>query len=203
MKHKGLKLTVSVIVLILALAVVWLGGIIMASSASDVPIPGAPPDYIIVLGSGIKGEEPSESMTERVQMAADYLREHPWTMVICSGGQGPDESVPEAKVIVKELQKRGVAPRRILVEDTSANTYENFLFSQKLLQNRVGDKPLHIAFVTNDYHVYRSRNLAKLVGFENPIAISAESSSITFYPGFIRECAAVIKSWVKFKWFSV
>ena len=70
MKHTGMKLTLSIIILILALALVWLGGIIMANAGSDAAIPGSPPDYVVILGCEIKGEEPGESMTERVQAAA-------------------------------------------------------------------------------------------------------------------------------------
>lgn len=46
-------------------------------------------DYVIILGSGIKGTELSLTLKQRLDASLDYIRSHPQTPVIVSGGQGP------------------------------------------------------------------------------------------------------------------
>ena len=45
-------------------------------------------EYVIVLGAGVRGTEPSEILADRIQMAARYLQEHPDVICIASGGMG-------------------------------------------------------------------------------------------------------------------
>ena len=55
--------------------------------------PGTLPDcdYLIVLGAGVRGTVPSLTLSERINAAYTYLTDHPDTIAILSGGQGPDE----------------------------------------------------------------------------------------------------------------
>lgn len=46
-------------------------------------------DYVIILGSGIKGTELTLTLKQRLDASLDYIRSHPQTPVIVSGGQGP------------------------------------------------------------------------------------------------------------------
>ena len=67
-----------------------------------------PADAVIVLGAGVNGETPSLILRSRVNRAADYLRTHPETPAILSGGQGPGENISEAECMRRELVKRGI-----------------------------------------------------------------------------------------------
>jgi hypothetical protein len=52
--------------------------------------------YVIVLGCGVNGTEPSLSLRYRIDAACEYLTAHPDAVAVLSGGQGPDEDMTEA-----------------------------------------------------------------------------------------------------------
>lgn len=199
MKKQILAVILSLVILVGVLSAFWIGGVILGNAGSDTAAFNQPPDYLIIPGCRLEGSEPGICLEERVKAAAKYLREHPWCMAVASGGQGADEEISEAEAISRALQKRGIPARRILKEERSTSTYENFLFTKQLLDERKGDLPYYIAFVTNDFHVYRCRNTASYVGFVNPVAVSVKSSARTFYPNFPREIAAVAAYWLRYR----
>lgn len=171
----------------------------MKYADSDTAAFDRPPDYLVILGCRLEGEEPGSCLEERVKAAAKYLKAHPWCMAVASGGQGADEVISEAEAISRALQKRGIPERRILKEEASTSTYENFLFTKQLLDERKGETPYHIAFVTNDFHIYRSRKMAEYVGFLSPVAVSAKTSAMNFYLNFLREIFAVAVSFLRYR----
>ena len=199
MKKNGLFAALALVLLAGVLAAFWIGGIIMGKSASDTSAKSEPIDYVIILGCRLDGEEPGRCLDERIKAAAKYLRAHPWAMAVCSGGQGDDEVISEAEAISRALQKRGIPARRILKEDQSHSTYENFYNTKKILDQRKDGQPYQVAFVTNDFHVYRSRRLAEYVGFHNPAAVSAKTPSALFYPNLLREICSVVLSWIRYQ----
>ena len=197
MKKRLFQIVVATLVFAITLAAFWIGGTILSASASDTPAFDRPPDYLLILGCRLEGEEPGSCLTERIDAAVEYLEEHPKCIALASGGQGADEVISEAEAISRALQKQGIAKKRILKEEHSTSTYENFLFSKQLLDDYEKEKPYYIAFVTNDFHVFRARKLAAKAGFETPVAVSASSSAFTFYPNFLREIVAVPASCLK------
>ena len=164
----------------------------MGNSASGTPAFHQPPNYLVILGCRIDGEEPGSCLSERIDAAVDYLNAHPDCMAVASGGQGDDEVISEAEAIARTLEKRGIESKRILKEERSTSTLENFLFTKELLDEREHGNSYFIAFSTNDFHVYRAGKLAERAGFVNPIAISAKSSAMNFYLNFPREILATM-----------
>ena len=65
-------------------------------------------DYIIVLGAQMKAHGPSRVLQMRLDKACDYLTENPDTIVIVSGGQGPDERVSESLGMDDYMEKKGM-----------------------------------------------------------------------------------------------
>lgn len=191
MKHKTLKAAIALVLLALTAVLFWIGGIIMNGSASDTLLQGEIVDYVIIPGCALDGRLPGKCLQTRIDTAVEYLRGHSLSMVVCSGGQGNDEEISEAEAISEELQRRGIPKRRIILEDKSTSTYENFLFSKQILDKRKGDTPYRIAAVTNDFHVYRARRIAQTVGFDQPAVLAAQSTAGIFYPGFFREIIIV------------
>ena len=57
-------------------------------------------------------------------------------LIICSGGQGGDEHLAEAQAMGRYLLQKGIDPHHILLEKHSHNTYENMLFSQKIIAQK-------------------------------------------------------------------
>lgn len=129
-------------------------------------------DYLIVLGAGlINGDQVSKLLAARINRAIQYSnrqyqkgRQRP--IIIMSGGQGPDEKIPEAVAMAKFAQHRGVSPARILIEDKSKNTYENMLFSKQIALKDCGNTKFRSTFFSNNYHIFRAALLAKEVGLK-------------------------------------
>ncbi|MBE5039874.1 YdcF family protein [Ructibacterium gallinarum] len=196
---QGVFAALALVLLAGVLAVFWIGGVIMGRSGTDSYTGGAPVDYVIILGCRLDGREPGRCLEERVKTAAEYLRKHPFAMAVCSGGQGEDEEISEAEAIANALKKRGISAGRIILEDQSHSTYENFQKSKEILDRRKGGEPYQVSFVTNDFHVYRSRLLAEEIGFSSPAAVSAKTPASLYYTNLLREIAAVAATWCGYR----
>ncbi|WP_210366497.1 YdcF family protein [Bacillus sp. REN3] len=119
------------------------------------PEPNA--DFLIVLGARVKGTVPSLALKYRIDYAAEYLKANKRTIAIASGGKGPGEEISEAESIKRELVAQGIEETRILLEDQSTDTYENIRFSRNLIP---GEETTGL-LVTNDFHVFRAKLIAK------------------------------------------
>ena len=124
------------------------------------------PDYIIVLGSGLIGDRVPPLLASRLDKAVQQYRKFgEQALLITSGGQGKDELVSEAAAMKKYImEKHGIAPEKIMAEDQSTTTYENMLFSKRMIDAHV--KNAKGLFVTNNFHVYRASMYADKVGLK-------------------------------------
>ncbi len=154
-------------------------------------------DYLIVLGAGVNGTEPSLSLHNRLVAAETWLSEHPDSAAVLSGGQGPGEQISEAEAMYRWLVENGIAPERLYKEERSTNTQENFQYSAQLLrQLNQGRLPQPVAVISSEYHLYRAKAFAEQEDIE-AVGIPAK----TTYPilrlnYFIREGAAVARLWL-------
>lgn len=160
-------------------------GLMLISSAS--PAPNA--DAVIVLGSGIRGDHPSLTLKYRLDAALDYLKESPDSLVIVSGGQGPDEIVSEASVMKKYLVSHGVDPGRVIEEERSESTQENFEFSKAIVDERLGSGA-RVVFVTTRFHVFRAERVAAKLGISAE-GVPAKGVWYITLNDYLRECAAI------------
>jgi len=72
--------------------------------------------------------------------AAEFARRYPNARIVFSGGTGsPQEELPEAHFAPLAFEQLGVPPGRILYEDRSRNTWENLLYSQRLVKPKRGE----------------------------------------------------------------
>ena len=147
--------------------------------------------YIVVLGAKVNGTSPSLSLSDRIRAAENYLKAHPDTIAVLSGGQGPDEGIPEAQCMFNELTKRGIAPERLWLESRSTSTWENLNFSLDIIEEKTGVRPDSIGLLSSEYHLYRAGLFAKDCGVEAigiPAATSWPSIRLNY---FLREAAGV------------
>ncbi|PAD31754.1 YdcF family protein [Paenibacillus sp. 7523-1] len=152
-------------------------------------------DYVIILGSGIKGRELSLTLKQRLDASLDYIRNHPQTPVIVSGGQGPGESIPEALAMKNYLVEQGITPAQVIMEDKSTSTQENMAFSKKIIDEAGLEHP-EIMIITSDYHMFRSKYLAAKNGYAAEYGISAPSPGYLKPINMIREYFAVVKAFM-------
>ena len=155
-----------------------------------------PVDAVIVLGAGVNGETPSAALWSRIRAAEDYLETHPDVPVVLSGGQGAGEAISEAEAMRRALwTEDGAENARLLLEERSTNTAENFRFSKALLEERGLDtETAVVAVVTNDFHCFRAHMIAQKQGLRT-IDVPAELPwwwlTANYY---LREAFAVVKT---------
>lgn len=152
-------------------------------------------DAIVVLGSGIRGEKPTKNLIRRLERAIDYYNKNPNAVIVVSGGQGLQEDITEALAMERYLLRRGVLKDKIIKEEKATSTYENFVFTKQILDSYF-DGEYSVVFVTNDYHVYRAKGLAKIAGFDDAASLHCSTPWYLVVPSFLRECLAVVKLWV-------
>ncbi|HEY3337317.1 MAG TPA: YdcF family protein [Propionicimonas sp.] len=151
-------------------------------------------DAVVVLGAAVHGRELSNTLVGRLDAALAYHRRNPSALIVVSGGQGLQEEIPEAVAMRQYLLDHGVADDSILVEDRSTSTEENFANTRALLNQRL-TPGYRIAFITDEFHVYRAGRIAAAAGFA-----ATHASSRTpwyFWPAnYLRESVAVLLNWL-------
>lgn len=153
-------------------------------------------DYLIVMGAGVNGYEPSLSLLNRLESAYDWLQENPQGIAILSGGQGDGEWISEAQCMYDWLTAKGIAPERLILEDQAASSYENIAFSLELLEAHGGVPNGRVAIVSNEYHLCRIRLIAEHFGAD-PVCVAARTPyPILFLNYAVREAFALWEIWV-------
>ncbi len=152
---------------------------------------GAPtPQTVIVLGCKATNGEPSQMLKLRLDKAAEYLDSHPHAVCIVTGGQGGDESEPEAISMHRYLVTKGISSDIIYIEDRAKNTTENIKYSSEIIRSEgLSD---NVVIITEGYHLYRSVRQAKLAGYD-AVGISPDPSTVlvTMPSYWLREVFAV------------
>jgi len=164
-------------------------GLLYFSGSND---PVVETDCLIVLGAGLFGDKLSPVLKERMDKALWYLGEYPNVPVVVSGGQGPGELIPEAEAMKRYLVENGIEEERIIIEDKSTSTMENFIYSKEILIN-IGLPCETITIVTNDFHMLRAKMLAERNGFI-AYSLPGKTPAIVRANCYIREFFALIKS---------
>jgi len=161
----------------------------IASYAADAPDPGA--DAVIVLGGGLWGGKPAPALAKRLEVGLTYANDNPDCLVVVSGGQGPDEPRTEASAMAEYLMERGLPEGRLVLEEGSYSTYDNFRLSKLLLDERLPEG-YRVVFVTSDFHILRSTQLAQAEGL-NAQGLASPSDPFYIPCYYVREYLVVLK----------
>ena len=194
LKHHNMvagKLLNMILTCLLCLGIaIFLGTEIIILNASH-GNPEADCSYVVVLGAKVNGTSPSISLNDRIRAAESYLKTHPDSIAVLSGGQGPDEGIPESECMFNELTKRGIPAERLWLESKSTSTWENLKFSLDIIEEKTGTRPTSIGLLSSEYHLFRAGLFAKDCGVE-AIGIPAATSWPTIRLNyFLREVAGV------------
>ncbi|MCB5909115.1 YdcF family protein [Streptomyces pinistramenti] len=150
-------------------------------------------DYVVVLGSGLIGGHRVPpllaSRLERGRAVHERLSARGGRPVLLtSGGQGPDEELPESHAMADYLVEHGFPADRIEREDRSRTTEENLRFSRALMEKANPD--YRCVIVTNNYHAFRAALTARRCGVKGQVVGSPTAAY--FWPSAtIREFVAV------------
>ena len=153
-------------------------------------------DYIIVLGAGLHGTEPSNPYKARIERAAKYLEENENTILVASGGQGRYEDISEAECARRKLTEvYGIPEDRILLEEKSLDTEQNLKYSLEV----VGDPKARVGLVTNGFHELRALSIAKEAGFENVSSVPAITLMPVGIHYIVREFFGMVEFYIKYR----
>lgn len=187
---RKLRIVLSAVLLVGCIAAAVTSGFILRAAH-----PGTLPAcrYVIVLGAGVNGTEPSLTLQERINAAYNYLSKNPEAIAILSGGQGENEQITEAACMQRELSEMGIRSNRLILEECSTSTIENLRFSLDAVEAETGFRPNRVAIISSEYHLFRATQFAKDLGLET-VGIPAKTTwlplRINYY---LREIAAVWK----------
>lgn len=139
---------------------------------------------IIVLGCRVKGDKPSKALLHRCEAAYKYLLGNEKAIAVLSGGQGSDELIAESECMKSILTDKGIGDGRLYIENKSTSTYENLVYSMKIIDENNLSKD--VAIVTSEYHILRSLMIAKELKI-NAKAIPSKTANTLRIPYFSRE----------------
>ena len=158
--------------------------------------PAMDKDFIIILGCWFRKDGTLPPLLKgRVDKAlAFWQRQKELTgkeaILIPSGGQGNDESMPEAEAMRRYLVAQGIPEHVICAETRSKNTYQNMAFSKAIIEEINADgKPL---FATTNYHVFRSGLWANQAGLHAE-GIGGKTKWWFWPNAFMRECVGLLQ----------
>ncbi len=144
-------------------------------------------DYIVVLGAGLNGTEVTPLLAARIDRALEIYRKTPGLKLIMSGGKGPDEVIAEGEAMQNYAVKQGIPADDIIVENKSTTTYENILFSHRLMTPEA-----KFGIATNSYRVYRALVIAKRQGLKC-VGFGAKTRWYFTLNAFMREYIAYLR----------
>ncbi|WP_141543151.1 YdcF family protein [Bacillus cereus] len=164
-------------------------------------------DFIIVLGSGLINDKVPPLLASRIDKAIDfYWKQTAFTtppIIIFSGGQGPDENLPEAEAMQKYAVRKGIPIEHTIQENRSVNTYQNMLFSKEIMDSLKPNGRYNSIFTTNNFHLFRAGIYARQAGL-NSQGIGSKTAFYYWPNAMIREYVAIVvmgrKRHMKFVW---
>lgn len=127
---------------------------------------------LVILGHSLEnGENPDKWLVERLKTGLELYESGYADIIAVTGGTGFYDKIPVAVAMEEWLIQNGVPSESIIVENKSKDTIENFKFL-KNMDNNIDS----ILVVTNDFHMYRSMEIANHY-FNN---VSGQSAKIPF-----------------------
>lgn len=186
-KYTAAKLTAALIMFFFSITVIATAFLALYGTSDNVTYTE---DYLIVLGCGVRGEIPTEPLRSRLDTAIEYIGKNENCKIILSGGQGNGEDISEAEAMRRYLTEHGIDEKRLILESESTSTTENFRYSNKLVDG--GLSSYEVAFITNDFHIYRAYNLARIQGYYFN-HLHADTSWYNLAPSYLREMLAIMQ----------
>lgn len=124
-------------------------------------------DVGIILGASMWDDHPSPGLRERLEHGLKLYNEGHFPVMIVTGGlDKPDYKYTEAEGMRNWLVSNGMPEDAIILENEATSTYENLLYSQRIMEEKGMKKA---AIITHDYHGTRAMEVAKALRYEEPV----------------------------------
>ena len=151
--------------------------------------------YALVLGAGVDNGKPSRVLSQRINATKEFMALYPETIIILSGGKVEDENLSEAECMKNELVALGIEANRLITEDKSKNTVENFKFAKEILTELSPDIN-EITVISSDTHLYRACFLAKKSGLKPSPFYAKNTYPILKLSTALKEAVALWEQWL-------
>ena len=116
----------------------------------------------------------------------------PDALCVVSGGQGDNETVPEAEAMRAWLEENGISPDRLIVEPGSHTTSENIRYTKELL-DKLGLSDARIIGVSTAFHLPRIETLSRLYGLPMELCAAPSANFAQHYSSMVREYFSYVK----------
>ncbi len=147
---------------------------------------------VLVFGCRTYGYTPSLTLKNRLDAAYELLAAFPDAVCIVSGGQGTNETIPEALSMKSYLEERGIDGDRIIMEQESHSTSENVRHTRDLIEAE-GLTDKSIIGVSTSFHLPRIEMLSRRYDLPMQLCSSPSPSLGHHYVSMIREYLSYIK----------
>lgn len=147
-------------------------------------------DCIIVLGAGIRGENPSPMLEDRLLTSIELYEKNISNKIIVSGDHGRT-NYDEVNVMKNYLIEKGIPSENIFMDHAGFSTYDSIYRAKEIF------KAKKVVIITQEYHLYRALYISKELELD-AYGISATKRNYMFQlKRDIREFAARIKDFIK------
>lgn len=139
--------------------------------------------YIIVLGCPYNAALGSQYQN-RIKKTAEYLNAHPESKAILSGAcvkEGQRQT--ESQYMLDSLISSGITADRLISEPNASSTYENLLFSDKLIKEL--SPTAAVGVLTNRYHLVRTAIIARSLNLN--VGFIAANDPVNIFKAYLRE----------------
>ena len=133
--------------------------------------PPPEPDCLVIPSYALVNRTlPTRPTRAQIELAAEWWRRFPRAMIIMSTGDNQRLGIPNSAVMAAYAERLGVPRQNIIEENRSLTTYQNLLYSLRIVQ----EKGLRqAALVTLDLYTRRAVATARKLGWPNLYWVSA------------------------------
>ena len=144
----------------------------------------------ITLGIRAEKHGPSDLLKGRIVATKNYLDKNQNCVAILSGGKCKKDYTNEALCMYNELCSMGADKNRLIIEDKARSTYENILFSQRIIESE--NKAKNLAVVTDPFHQLRARLIVKKLNIKAHVGAVNSKTAFLYIPTYyVREWIAL------------
>ena len=116
-------------------------------------------DCIIVLGAGIRGNNPSPMLEDRLLTSIDLYKKGVSNKIIVSGDHGR-ENYDEVNVMKNYLIQNGIPSEDIFMDHAGFSTYDTIYRAKHIFMAK------KVVVVTQKYHLYRTLHISNELDIE-------------------------------------
>lgn len=148
-------------------------------------------DYAVVLGCGIKDNQPTDMLYDRLSQAVKLMKANEDLILIISGDNSGEE-YNEVGVMYDFCINEGIPESRMITDDIGFSTGE----SVENLKNIYNAG--RVVIITQDFHLYRALFISEKLGIEAYGLEAAHDHFTHHYYSSLREIAARNKDFLKY-----